>query len=1263
MVERNGRIAPVATTVPIAFSAGGDAALVTIGKAGRKIALHWPGRLPEPSLKGDTATYPEVFPGVDLRMRAVAQGYKMILVVKTSAAARNPALRKLDFGVRGDGLVLRADKNGNVAVYDPSGKVAFGVGAPMMWDSTPGEARRAVGKMRVGRNTLSVEPDRALLNDRKARFPLYIDPDTVGPRTGFAQVFSGYPGQAYWGGDGSGVAKVGRCYEDGTCNGVGIARSYFTFDVKGMAGKHVLGAEFNAFLAYTPSCSAREVGAWGTNRVGSGTTWNNQPGVSGGIDLSSHNAAGGWSSNCPSKWLGWQAGDVVRSAVAFNEGIATIMLAARNENDQLGWKKFIVDNGGPSLSVTYNSYPSKPSGLQVDHKACALEPNEPYLNPFIDDDPNEGPRGPRLWGTASDPDGGLVHAQFEWYTRGGQRLGTAATSELQSNSAFSVDVPAKDAADGTKLSYRVRGADGTDFGPWSDWCHVTIDRTAPAIKPSVKSQTYPECPPPYDDCPVGGGAGRAGAFVFSAGGDPDVAGFRYDLHDQPQTYVAADADKTATILLTPPEDGDLDLYARSVDRAGNLGPLYRYHFMVGEGTPPVGHWRLEGTQAPDVHDDSPNGHDGSIPADSFGWRPGRHGDALWLNGSTGSVETTGGPTVHTNKSFAVAAWVRLDRVDAEAHTAVSQEGSRTSGFFLRYDPGTKKWAFALPAADADGAVQVSAQSTYPAVAERWTHLVGVYDLAAKQARIYVDGVAGTAVSHTTPWDAGGSARLGRGQAQGAPTEYWPGAIDEVRIYDRSLASEEIVGLAGTPAVEQLFWPLDESSGRNADDVSGNYRLGTLRAAASHVDGQVGPGAVRLDGGSSPLSTSTPVVRTDSGFTVSAWVRLERADDATQTVLSQDGSRNSGFQLRYRGDTKRWSFAIPTSDRDGTRVVTADSREEAQSGEWTHLVGVFDQPAQRVRLYVNSALETAVPISTDTWQANGTFQVGQGRQLGAPATPLTGEVDDVHAWTGVRTPDQIKADYLDPVTKRSSAYGGQLARYYNTAGHRIVTDGPVPAGSHFERSLGHAAPDGAPNTRTIYSCRNGATDYFLAGDCGNHTKLGAVGSVYLTPPDDVPTIPVYRCLIPNAGHFASTDPQCEGHTAEFLLGHTRAYAQLIRHVTTGRPWDHSSSTGESGANYRPEQRLGTLAMKSLPGTKPLYSCVAGDDTFSSLDPSCEGKTTVTSLGWIWEKPPAGIGQGVEVFRCRSSWGDLFDSSDPGCEGQAVDRSLGFALTGL
>ncbi|HEY3143113.1 MAG TPA: hypothetical protein VGJ86_18380, partial [Acidimicrobiales bacterium] len=76
----NGTLSPGAAVVGLAFSGGGAAApLAEMAKDGRAMRLWWPSPLPVPVVAGATATYPDVLPGVDLKVVADVDRFTHVL--------------------------------------------------------------------------------------------------------------------------------------------------------------------------------------------------------------------------------------------------------------------------------------------------------------------------------------------------------------------------------------------------------------------------------------------------------------------------------------------------------------------------------------------------------------------------------------------------------------------------------------------------------------------------------------------------------------------------------------------------------------------------------------------------------------------------------------------------------------------------------------------------------------------------------------------------------------------------------------------------------------------------------------------------------------------------------------------------------------------------------------------------------------------------------------------------------------------------------
>jgi hypothetical protein len=577
----DGSVVPAATVADVRFSGGGSQPLVRLDRNGQTWTMSWPSTLPAPSIDGSSATYAEVFPGVDLVVTATIDGFTHALVVKNAAAAANPAVREIRYRLSG----IDTSASGGLVATGADGTVLASAGDATMWDATdsssavgPGaRARRARMATRVAGTDLVIAPDPAMLTGKDVAFPLYLDPAFT-----------------------AGEAKWTYANDDNTNNADGKAwvgedpwwldhyRSFFDFTVTTLKGTNVIDASLEAKLYHSWSCASTPVYLYRTNKITATprATWS-------GMDLqklldsaSAHAHKGpdacGEQPDVVMWFDGSLASDLQTSATA-NASTYTVGFCACSSTSGTGegttdrWKKFYPTT--VKLHVTYNSYPATPSSITTTPTMpCATGSARPFINTWT----------PQLSAVLTDPDSGAtVSAEFSYSLDGGTTLQPLLkTAAQKSGLRHTVTLPNKSATAPPYIRWRVRAYDGTDYSKsYSASCEFSVD-TAPPGDPAPQPGTaLPEHPAPPPSTVVVGTA--VPLPIVPAAGDTDVVGYWFavstaQVSPPRQTYVAANADGSATLPVTPVISGVSPNYltVQAVDHAGNVSTEVLYLFRA-----------------------------------------------------------------------------------------------------------------------------------------------------------------------------------------------------------------------------------------------------------------------------------------------------------------------------------------------------------------------------------------------------------------------------------------------------------------------------------------------------------------------------------------------------------------------------------------------------------------------------------------------------------------------------------------------------------
>ncbi|MEI5103887.1 LamG-like jellyroll fold domain-containing protein [Streptomyces sp. PmtG] len=957
--------------------------------------------------------------GVDLRLTATAEGYREVLVVKSAEAAASPDLEKVRLTVRGEGLSVTPGEGGGLRAVDADGNAVFRGPSGQMWDSAgdtattpaPRKSPRAIAPedrpakkgaaedpaqpgqgdatadlpVTVGNGAVSVTPDLDLLRGEKTVYPVFIDPPVGLGRSEWTKLSS--DGDKFW--KFSEPKGVGRCgIADGYYCDLGgyTDRMYFEFGASKLAGKHVLDATFRAYETWSYNCQPHWVDLERTDNISEGTRW---PGPKRLDQMGDRYVSAGRGSLCspeqPNSWIEFNDNpdekdenltSTVRSLAGGKISRLTLMLRAKDEGEPRAWKRF--DNNA-ELTVQYMHKPGVPTSVgAIPGTGTGKAQCRPAKDPVTVtvDTPKIQARVQTKVEQHQGEEEGSLQAEFVM-----QRSSTDTTSgswsdvwkDYKPNSGWDPDgtletITTTKRADGGLYRFKARtqshwvygGKKGDLFSPYSKWCYLRIDSTAPK-EPTIWSATpYRECT--ANDCDPHGGPGRPGAFQFLPhAADRDVKQYRW-------RFLTSDADATKTVtaspsgmavaLINPGFAGTQTLSVEASDlrkdKEGRVrwGPPAEFVFKVDAAPGTTGRWRFDdarpGSDRTTANDTGVVGarHDVILrDAAGTGWSTmGRRGAgdyALRLNDNQSDPDkqvgyaSTDGVPVNTQGSFTVSAWAYL--TDDKANRVVlSAPGEHGSAFTLYYSSALKTWVFNRTDQDKNGPVYIrsTADAENPPL-KVWTHLVGVFDTNEggddkdDTIQLFVNGraqgepvVLADEAKTYSPWTADRNMMVGRSKVDGSYGEYFLGRIDEVATWQRKLQPDEIreesrLERAGLPANELVgHWDATISSGgqviespEDPDDPSSAsfpYRRGPLDLSASgaRLTGEDATSLV-LDGRSGYASAGGPVVDETGSFTVSARVRLTKAEFAGKPL----GYRAlvAGQATPVRGGSRRGRF--------------------------------------------------------------------------------------------------------------------------------------------------------------------------------------------------------------------------------------------------------------------------------------------------------------------------------------------------------------------
>ncbi len=768
-----GGLQPQAAAVPVKFSAGGSGPLVQVqGDSGQWLSETWAaGALPAPSVSASSATYADVYPGVDLKLTATPSGMADVLVIKDAAAAANPALAHVAFGIDDGSLTTAGTAGGTTLVKDVQGVTQLSATTATWWDSSADGASAAgpggpgiASPVATAVTATSVSVDAAsVATSPDVTYPVYVDPTWTAGRTGWGMVDSDDPTTAYWKDSTviDGYQHVG--YIDAAQSDDGhshTTRSYWQMDTSPVVGKHILNATFATTEVWAFSCNPSPVQLWTTDPLTSSSTWNTKPAMK--VLSDTQNVAYGYNSSCGQGQVHFDAGDAVQRTADATAPTLNLGMMAQSETDHNGWKKFL---GAASLQINYVSFPTTPSNRTIApcFAVCGLGA---VINS----------RTPTFTAAAGDADPG-VSLKYSFSVCAGTPSsvgschGPYADNEAAGGTA-SITMPTSAALTEGAWVWRVQACRidyGTVCSDWTSWFNFSVDVTAPN-KPSVTSADIDLV---NGDNPKG--EANVPATIYFGTDSANVWGYAFTSGTVAErlasTHCPRVSGNVGTVCATGTPKGSIvptqmtnKLVAYAFDNAGNKSaPFTAYFTVVTPTAASSSHdWRADDsdyTNQPAQLADNNTSNPLSLALNGISWRTnGAHDQdasqdpaadtsmptwleaSMYFNGTAAeaaSDTSSSNPvtTLDSTHSLTIAAWVKPDAGSTGLRVIASQDTSGTrSALTLQRNNGY--WQMCAPSATSGSPAVDCARTKYTYADDgTWVLVVGTWNSAANQLQV------------------------------------------------------------------------------------------------------------------------------------------------------------------------------------------------------------------------------------------------------------------------------------------------------------------------------------------------------------------------------------------------------------------------------------------------------------------------------------------------------------------------------------------------
>ncbi|MBN8456809.1 MAG: cadherin domain-containing protein [Verrucomicrobia bacterium] len=325
-------------------------------------------------------------------------------------------------------------------------------------------------------------------------------------------------------------------------------------------------------------------------------------------------------------------------------------------------------------------------------------------------------------------------------------------------------------------------------------------------------------------------------------------------------------------------DSDGDGFGDGIEAAAFANPTDAGSMPTAMFSGLAGWWRFDGDSATAVIDQTRFGRHGSLSGGSS-HASGLIGTAISLDGVDDEMDLGVNASLIGTTDFTIGMWIKIPMGTASPMYLLSQREPGTTGYEGNYMVQVNTSGI-LNFSLYNGGYQFNLSSSVALNDGQWHHLALQRQGAA--GRIFIDGSLNASAAGTVKSLVSHRVALGFNSRIGG--SYFKGAVDDLRIYSRSLSAGEVLSLANRPPLAN---PLNLA-------VTENQPAGASVGSAATTDPDSGQvlayritagnevGAFALDPATGALSTTRPL---DRETTAAYSLTIEAADNSDNRLAT------------------------------------------------------------------------------------------------------------------------------------------------------------------------------------------------------------------------------------------------------------------------------------------------------------------------------------------------------------------------------------------